>query len=374
MGRPRKSGRKDWTPGLYREKYGAYYTRHPETRKRITLDKDEGRAKQMLRHLRDQWEEELIEALARKLAARLAQAQAPTAGGFPAFLARFREEVLPGLCSKRGGDPLKGKTRADYERIYRQAEQSETLNIPLPAVDEVILRKYLAQWLDSPSYYNYVRAAMTRALDRAVAEGLIRTNPMGHVARLRAGKRKVYCPDDAYLAITAHMEDWEARACDLIYMVSQDPIDALALTEANIDGHTIRFRREKTGPLVEIEMNADAQALLQWFRDWKQAQGIITPHFVVYPTTKRRRDVGRPVTREYLYRRWVEALNKAGYPTGTYTLKDLRKKGLTDEHKATGEVSMKGGHKTRQMAEHYVCAEIPIRARMNVRRITGASK
>ena len=51
---------------------------------------------------------------------------------------------------------------------------------------------------------------------------------------------------------------------------------------------------------------------------------------------------------------------------GRYTLRDLRKKGLTDEARIAGKATNKGGHKTEQMREYYVVGGLPQRARSNL--------
>jgi len=183
-----------------------------------------------------------------------------------------------------------------------------------------------------------------------------------------------------YLRITGRLEEWEARACDLIYLVSHRPSDVLRLRdEAPWVRYEMRegrqvvvvsFTATKNEQAIEIVDDAASEggiaATLDWFRRWKVAQGIVSKGVVVYPTTSRRRDAGQPVSRDYLSRRFAWAANRAGFAAGGYTLRDLRKTGLTNEALLAGKATDKGGHKTEQMKQYYVVGGVPQRARNNL--------
>jgi len=182
-----------------------------------------------------------------------------------------------------------------------------------------------------------------------------------------------------YLRITGRLEEWEARACDLIYLVSHRPSDVLRLREEDVayrlqDGRqvvAVSFTATKNGQAVEIVEDVTTEggiaATLEWFRKWKLQQGIVSKSVVVFPITSRRQDAGQPVSRDYLSRRFAEACKGAGFPVGAYTLRDLRKTGLTNEALIAGKATDKGGHKTEQMKQYYVVGGVPQRARNNLK-------
>ncbi|PXX91755.1 hypothetical protein DIT71_07780 [Marinobacter vulgaris] len=62
---------------------------------------------------------------------------------------------------------------------------------------------------------------------------------------------------------------------------------------------------------------------------------------------------------------WRDACKKAGYG-GMYYLRDLHKKGLTEEFLSQGE-NDKGGHETQAMRNHYRLIKPPKRARTMIR-------
>src|SRR5690554_2118156 len=68
---------------------------------------------------------------------------------------------------------------------------------------------------------------------------------------------------------------------------------------------------------------------------------------------------------------WAEACKDAGY-SGQYQLRDLRKKGLTDEFVSQGE-NNKGGHQTEAMRRHYRLITPPERSRSTLKSIKKES-
>ncbi len=293
----------------------------------------------------------------------------------------WRTTCLPALL-KRNGKPLAAKTRADYTRMLENEvetnEQFRTTGVDSARTRDV--RQFLSRWIAAPSYYNYVKAVVSRMFAQAVDEGLLDANPVTEVVRRAVARREVILPMDHYLRITRGLEAWEARACDLVYLVSHRPSDVLRLRdEAPWVRYGERDRRQivtvaltamKNDQAVEItdyvETPGGIEDTLRWFRQWKKAQGIVSPWVVTYPTTTRPRDIGRPVSRDYLSRRFAEAATAAGFDAGAYTLRDLRKTGLTEEAHLAGAATMKGGHKTEQMRQYYVVGSVPQQVRNNL--------
>lgn len=73
----------------------------------------------------------------------------------------------------------------------------------------------------------------------------------------------------------------------------------------------------------------------------------------------------RPVRHRYIQIAWAQACEEAGYK-GEYQLRDLRKKGLTDEFLAQGE-NNKGGHETEAMRKHYRLIRPPERSKSTLK-------
>jgi len=173
-----------------------------------------------------------------------------------------------------------------------------------------------------------------------------------------------------------------AKICDLIYMMSQQPIDVFLQekqikfydqpqlvgyadantgeTEEFLSHGVITLARSKTKIGIEIEMNDDMASLIRWLQDFKRRQGVISPHLLVYPMYLDKRSRSKPVRHRFMQSAWAEACKEAGLE-GKYQLRDLRKKGLTDEFLKQGD-NDKGGHDSEAMKKHYRLVKPPKRA------------
>lgn len=308
------------------------------------------------------------------------------------FAADYRENQLEKALSKRKNKPLGKEVRKAYKNmLLNNIEPATLLAVPISAYSDpdagpMRLRQFLAAWMEKPSMYNYMLDCLTRVFDQAVDEGMLGTNPCRAINRRGKPKREVYIPDHDYLAITAKMTELSgfevyARACDLLYILSHRPGDVLAITEDGIDqDHTVRFTAAKNEqPMVitpydkDGAYNEDQRDIIEWFRAYKRKQGLVfvTRHLAVHPMEADRRIAAKPITREWLYRLWVDALQALEIPIGTYTLRDIRPKALTDEAEAEGAPTNKGGHQTEQSRRHYVKRRLPAIVRNNLRRIGG---
>jgi len=196
-------------------------------------------------------------------------------------------------------------------------------------------------------------------------------------------------PDDAYIAITTRLcvhkhnrrimdGTWRAKICDLLYIMSQQPIDVFGIKESQgeiypepvtVDSEliygVISFARHKTLEGVELDMNKELAELWQWFIKMKKQEQIISPCLLVNPRYFDMRSRAEPATYRTLQEAWREACKEAGY-RGMYHLSDLRKKGLTEEFVTQGE-NDKGGHRSQAMADHYRLIKPPKRARSTIK-------
>lgn len=376
----RRARNRNLPAGLYKLPNGSFYTRHPMTRKAVYYGTtNESEAKAIHAPVWLQWQQDRINSKATAIVENTRAAADPRGSEtFAGFCTRFRQDVLPALL-KRDGKPLSMKTRADYDRMLRnQVEPWKGFDSRLKALTVDDFRSFLSQWIGSPNFYNYARALLIRVVDHAVDTGRLSLNPVRDITKRPVGKRDALITDDEYLRITGQLDEAVARACDLLYLVSHNPVDVLGLREDQIlagsrqdngrDRPTIeiRFERQKTHVAVELWDWADSDLwqLIDWFRQRKRAQGMIGPHLVVYGTDSKRSLIGKPFSVGYVSKHFSAAVVAAGLPKGQYTLRDLRPKGLTDDFRIGGD-SDKGGHKTDQMKRHYRRG-LPMRAKNNL--------
>jgi len=382
MGRPRDS-QKDLPPGLYCYPGRSCYVQVGDMKPVALNTQDRDEALAIYWEFRKLWDAERAEKQSDALADRLKLA---AKGGDVVTVAdyakRWRETFLPTLL-KRNGKPISTKTRADYARMLKnEVEKHEAfLQLGVGVVRTKEARQFLSRWIASPTYYNYVKAVLSRMFAQAVDEGLLDANPVGDVSRRAVARREVVLTPEHYLRVTGFLEEWEARACDLVYLISHRPSDVLRLrdeepfvryeTRDGRDVVCVAFTATKNEQAIEIVEEIGTPGgiaeTLAWLRAWKKAQGIATKEVAVFPKEgSRPKDAGRPLSRDYLSRRFAEAVVKAGFEAGTYTLRDLRKTGLTDEARIAGKATDKGGHKTEQMRQYYVVGGVPSRVRNNL--------
>lgn len=377
MARPRDQ-QKDLPPGLYCYPGRSCYIQIGGMKPVNLGTQDRGEALAMYWGFRKLWDSERSAKRAEEIAdsLRLA-AKGSDVTTVADYARRWRGTHLPTLL-KKNGKPISEKTRSDYARMLKSEVERHGpfLQLGIGLVRTKDVRQFLAHWIGSPAYYNYVKAVLSRMFAHAVDEGLLDANPLKDVARRAVARREVILPMADYLKVTGQLSEWEARACDLVYLISHRPGDVLRLRDEEpyvryADGRvTISFTATKNEQAVEIvdEVGSEGgiEAALAWFRQWKREQGIASKAVVVYPKTARKRDIGKSVSRDYLSRRFAEAVVAAGFLAGTYTLRDLRKTGLTAEARIAGKATDKGGHKTEQMRQHYVVGGVPSRARNNL--------
>ncbi len=347
---------------------------------------------------------------------------------FRDYAKRWREEVLGVIVSpdgklkyktvkirqKRGEQELITKnTQQNYGRQCRQLEESEHSAFLMS--DPKLLRKtrkLLSQWKDRPTHYNHLLAVVSHIYQQAIIDDVTEVNPTRDIEPLpTGGGRKVYIEDDVYIQITQKLNDhrlkqgpggvrkhdgeWRAKICDLLYMLSSRPCEPFKFTDKNFDldepGNfgfgIIKFQHGKTKVWQIIDMNQDLRNLIEWFIKWKEDQNIVSRNLLVYPLYYRKGVKGTPITHRVFSKEFRNAVIELGYydlideqrngkivhvKKARYELRDLRKKGLTDEFVRQGE-NDKGGHKTQAMADHYRLHKPPMRASNTLVNITSKS-
>lgn len=385
MARPRETD-KYLPPGLYCYEGRSCYIQIGEMLPVSLRTQDKKEALALYWAFRQIFDAQQSEKAAEVLAERLQlAAKGADVTTVAAYAKTWRETHLPTLL-KRNGKPISETTRVAYSRMLEnQVETHEPFTgLAIGDARTKHARQFLARWISAPSYYNYVKAVLSRMFAQAVDEGLLDANPVSDVNRRAVARREVVCPMADYLKITAHLDEWEARACDLVYLISHRPSDVLRLGdgliryETRVDPETgkereaviVAFTATKNQQSVEIADWIDTpggiESVLTWFEMWKKNQGIVARTVVCYPKTARKRDIGHPVSRDYLSRRFAQAAVAAGFDAGAYTLRDLRKTALTDEARLAGKATDKGGHKTEQMRQYYVVGGVPQRVRNNL--------
>lgn len=395
-------------PGLGRYKDGRYYFQNPFTGRQRSLKTLE------LKQAIGRWalakalcDKEYGDVAAARLAESLQTSNNPKQKGdtiiMAGYIQHWRENFLEKgkvlIKIKRGqGKPLTPRTQADYIRQAKQLESSPAAKFSLAAPNNLMMiRKLLAPWISRPTHYNHLKAVLGRVYDQAILEGLIDKSPMRDVQKLAVAGREVLMPDDVYTAVTKKLMThevmgkefdgtWRAMACDLFYMLSQQPIDGFSLQLSQLDLQAgqygeIKLARSKTGVAGIIEMNKEMRHVIDWLIAFRNEQLRIsdnvyhhptTDNLLIYPCYMGRRTKWQPVQHRTFSEWWRQAVKKCGYE-GEYWLMDLRKKGLTDEFVQQGE-NDKGLHETQAMKDHYRLIVPPKRSKNTLTSIRARAK
>lgn len=408
-------------PGLHIYPDGRFYVVHPLTKKQASLKtRDRTTALQLYALVSADWKGQRVDAMADAVVKRLSGLAIPRTEHddltFREYARHWRENLLgfvvnadgsvtrrpTKLTKKNKGDPIEPRTQTDYGRQCRQLELSEDSDFRLSLPEAQLLhrtRKLLAAWADKPVHYNHMMAVVAHIYRAAIREGVagIARNPVSEIEKLGTSKRKVYIPDAHYVAITQQLmvhvhngktEDgeWRARICDLLYMLSSRPVDIFRISEANLrlpvvnmdlpevarDYGSIAFEHTKTDVGQVIDMNADMREVVDWFLAFKRQHRIFNKKALLCYPPYMGRQAGKPVTHRTMWQYFHDAAVAAGFK-GQYQLRDLRKKGLTDEFVNQGE-NDKGGHLTQRQADDYRLHKPPKRAKntlVDLRKVVG---
>src|SRR5690606_33049516 len=129
----------------------------------------------------------------------------------------------------------------------------------------------------------------------------VEKSPMRDVQKLAVAGREVLMPDDVYTAVTKNLMThevmgkeydgtWRAMACDLFYMLSQQPVDGFSLQLSQLDLQAgqygeIKLARSKTGVAGIIEMNKEMRHVIDWLIAFRTEQLRIADNVYHHPKT-----------------------------------------------------------------------------------------
>lgn len=385
--RPRSESNDDLKDylGLGRYSDGRYFFRNPYTRVQVSLKtRDRNRAIALWALSKAMADKAYGDPSGASLAAKLQASNTPTSKGANIHLGDFinewkRDYLDKGLVTikihRNQGQSLSDRTKKDYQKYCGMLTGTGKAGFPIssPQVLKQV-RALLSQWIASPTTYNHLKALLGRVFDHAVLQGLVDRNPMRDVEPLAVAERKVLVPDEAYLNIVKQLKvhdynkrtfdgEWRIYVCDLLYMFSQQPIDAFGLqvSQFRLDAGKygeIDLARSKTGVAGIIEMNAEMRECVDWLLAWRKEQMrkanvvMVPPNdsLLIYPAYMDRQHRWKPLRHRTFSGWWLDARRAAGIEED-YWLMDLRKKGLTEEYLSQGE-NDKGLH-GEKMKWHY---------------------
>lgn len=255
------------------------------------------------------------------------------------------------VCAARvKAKTLSERTARDYLRdapIIRKGLG----HIPLAALEPKHIAKFRnARGQDAPAHVRNEMACISSALSWAVEDGILPTNVAKEIKRPTRSIRGRLIADAEYLTVYDVAGASVRLAMLLCVRTLGLPSDVLRYGPRNVvkydDGRkTLRFKRGKTGVLVEIEIVGELAAALQPFLD----------NPTLHPTFIRRED-GEPYCVDGIGSMFRRHCVRVGVTD--FGLRDLRAKGATDMFRADPtsirKIQLLLGHTSVRTTEIYI--------------------
>lgn len=212
------------------------------------------------------------------------------------------------------------------------------------------ITSFLDLYEDTPNLANRMLTVIKAIFERAVRQGLCKTNPAHSVRRFEEGKRDRYLTDAEYGAIRAQANPQTQLIMDMCYLTGQRISDVLNIRHTDISLEGVRFQQQKskgkkagsrllilTDPELD-QLVADAKALHKVER---------MSHYLFHPR-------GKPS--KYSYRAIRDSFERARLKARVddVTIHDIRAKAITDAQQEGLDPQALAGHKNPAMTERYI--------------------
>lgn len=187
---------------------------------------------------------------------------------------------------------------------------------------------FMDGYREAPNMANKMLVILRMVFTKAVAWGLVETNPARDIKRFKEGKRDRHIEDSEYWSIHAKADDHLKAIMDVAYTSAQRIGDVLKIVPADITEATLHVIQQKTKKEVWVAINPDLKEALE--------------RMMAFPAWS------YWVTRD----RWREAAEAA--EVKNVKLHDLRAKGITEAERQGKDGQALAGHANRQMTERYI--------------------
>lgn len=229
------------------------------------------------------------------------------------------------------------KTQEEYTRqIGKLIEFFNDPPAPLDLVEPVHINQYMRWRKDKPVAATREKAVFSLIWNWARAQGYTaKPNPCSGV-KGKKSKRTVYIEDEIYDLVREHADETLDLMMQMAYLVGHQPIDLIALTDADIKNGELHVERVKTGEKTRIEITGELQKLMVKIAARKKK-------FKVYPLHLLVTETGKPVTKGVLRSRFDRARDAAAEErpdledaVRNFQFRDLRAKAGTDKAESDG--------------------------------------
>lgn len=371
MGRPRICGNRDLPAGLYAPcGYGCWRMKNPITNKLVSLqtkDKAEAIALywQIKKELKDDIETGIINTF------KFEKSDTLTTD----LMATFRTDFLPNLISKKGKKLSDSQVGIDTGYL-KNFESLDIFKVPLQVFGHIdngplTVRQYLSEYLHMPSTYNLRKGTLSKFFEYCIDLGLLQHNPCRAIKNKMKPKGTTYITDEHFSLLRGSLIEMYGevygRALDWIYLISARVNDCLVFKESQITDNELTYHDTKNDQEVIMKIDKPLRELIEWFREYKKRERIISDYLIVHPFMAHRLLSGRNIDGDRLYRYFVKA--RQALDLNQYSLDHIRPKALTDEAFINQKATNKGAHVTESMRRLYVKRALPVRVTNTIKPI-----
>lgn len=229
------------------------------------------------------------------------------------------------------------KTQEEYTR--QTGKLIEFFNDPPAPIDQiepVHVNQYMRWRKGAPVAATCEKAVLSSIWNWARANGYTaKPNPCAGIKGKKA-KRRVYIEDEVYDLVREHASEELDLMMQMAYLVGHQPIDLIALTDADVRNGELHIARAKTGERTRLAITGELEKLLARIAARKKK-------FKVYPMHLLVTDGGKPFTKDILRSRFTKARDAAAAArpdledaVRNFQFRDLRAKAGTDKAEREG--------------------------------------
>jgi len=198
----------------------------------------------------------------------------------------------------------------------------------------------------TPSMAQLYRSVMIHAMELAIEEGVIDSNPMKAVKNWRGGRREKYIENTEFLTIREHARPMMQTIMDIAVQTGQRICDVLKITYADIRPEGIYVEQKKSQGKTKV--------FISWTADLKESiETARAMHASIKGMTLFSNRKGQPLPYSTVRDWWIEATTNAGLDYHEVHIHDIRAKTATDSGEQGLDSKSLLGHRTDEAHDRY---------------------
>ena len=273
-------------------------------------------------------------------------------GDIPTHVDTYMSEKAPTIA-----DTSRDEWKRQGENVKKAFKDWNVEQVDTAAVYDFLMDN----WAKKLHMQRVMRAWLSGFFSWCILRRLTKVNPCKELKLKKPKKRKVYIPDNHFIAIRDALligddgkktPTGEMMQCfvDLYYLTLQRSTEIRLLQRSHIECKIIHFLPSKTqdssGEAVDVPVTPEIDAVLERARKLQPLSDYVI-----------RDKHGNAKTVAAIRDAWNDAKRRAGLKDKPYTVKDIRAKALTDAEKmgySKEELRVAAAHTSQETTEIYL--------------------